>query len=144
MQCKPFSNQNAIIRIFIKLGDDDDDDEDVDDDDELDNKKKKKGKKMDESRRRDSNASDKSEEGETKRTNQFSFVERATQTMNNALKSSDMQTEPPPRANFCETVNQWVIYDRLETVTLISHHFPLLPQLRGVRECEGAGGGEGD
>ena len=22
-----------------------------------------------------------------------------------------MQTEPPPRANFCETVNQWVIYD---------------------------------
>ena len=24
MQCKPFSNQNAIIRIFIKLGDDDD------------------------------------------------------------------------------------------------------------------------
>ena len=28
------------------------------------------------------------------------------------LQSSDMQTEPPPRANFCETVNQWVIYDR--------------------------------
>ena len=26
-------------------------------------------------------------------------------------QSSDMQTEPPPRANFCETVNQWVIYD---------------------------------
>ena len=22
------------------------------------------------------------------------------------LQSSDMQTEPPPRANFCETVNQ--------------------------------------
>ena len=41
---------------------------------------------MDDSRRRDSNASEKSEEGDTKRTNQFSFVERATQTMNNALK----------------------------------------------------------
>ena len=41
---------------------------------------------MDESKRRDSNASDKSEEGDSKRTNQFSFVERATQTMNNALK----------------------------------------------------------
>ena len=27
------------------------------------------------------------------------------------IQSSDMQTEPPPRANFCETVNQWVIYD---------------------------------
>ena len=48
-------------------------------------KGKKKGKKMDE-KRRDSNASDKSEEGDSKRTNQFSFVERATQTMNNALK----------------------------------------------------------
>ena len=41
---------------------------------------------MDDSKRRDSNASDKSEEGDSKRTNQFSFVERATQTMNNALK----------------------------------------------------------
>ena len=64
-----------------------DDDEDLDDDDDLESRKgKKKGKKLDDSRRRDSNASDKSEEGDTKRTNQFSFVERATQTMNNALK----------------------------------------------------------
>ena len=52
-------------------------------------KGKKKGKKMDE-KRRDSNASDKSEEGDSKRTNQFSFVERATQTMNNALKVEKM------------------------------------------------------
>ena len=42
--------------------------------------------KQGEDKRRDSNASDKSEEGDSKRTNQFSFVERATQTMNNALK----------------------------------------------------------
>ena len=35
--------------------------------------------------------------------NQFSFVERATQTMNNALKGDDVQTEPPPRANFSDT-----------------------------------------
>ena len=76
-----------------RKGDDDDDDEDADDDDDLDSKKgKKKGKKMDDSRRRDSNASDKSEEGETKRTNQFSFVERATQTMNNALKVDSKET----------------------------------------------------
>ena len=34
---------------------------------------------------------------ENKLTNQFSFVERATQTMNNAMKSTDMQTDPPPR-----------------------------------------------
>jgi hypothetical protein len=26
-----------------------------------------------------------------------------------------MQTEPPPRANFCETVNQWIIYDSYVT-----------------------------
>merc|ERR1712110_866392 len=70
------------------------------------------GKSKDAKSRRDSNASDKSDgEGDQKLTNQFSYVERATQTMNNTLKSSDMQTEPPPRANFCETVNQWVIYD---------------------------------
>ena len=67
-------------------GDDDDEDVDDDEDDEVESKKgKKKGKKVDE-KRRDSNASDKSEEGDSKRTNQFSFVERATQTMNNALK----------------------------------------------------------
>ena len=130
--------------IFIAIqyisGDDDDDDEDLDDDDDLETRKgKKKGKKMDDSKRRDSNASDKSEEGDTKRTNQFSFVERATQTMNNALKvkmmltmlvmmmtrlnlqSSDMQTEPPPRANFCETVNQWVIYDRSQQLFSMSN-----------------------
>ena len=70
----------------VIAGDDDDEDADDDEDDEVESKKgKKKGKKMDE-KRRDSNASDKSEEGDSKRTNQFSFVERATQTMNNALK----------------------------------------------------------
>ena len=87
-------------------------------------KGKKKGKKMDE-KRRDSNASDKSEEGDSKRTNQFSFVERATQTMNNALKVEKKKKlkkitqnlfrvatcRQSHRANFCETVNQWVIYD---------------------------------
>ena len=68
-------------------GDEDDEDAEDEDEDETEGKKgKKKGKKMDESKRRDSNASDKSEEGDSKRTNQFSFVERATQTMNNALK----------------------------------------------------------
>ena len=56
---------------------------------------------MDDSKRRDSNASDKSEEGDSKRTNQFSFVERATQTMNNALKvninttARSAEVEPP-------------------------------------------------
>ena len=63
-------------------------------------KGKKKGKKFDDSKRRDSNASDKSEEGDTKRTNQFSFVERATQTMNNALKVEMRKTWSC--LNYCE------------------------------------------
>ena len=86
---------------MIILGDDEDEEEDGEDDDEPEKKGKKKvnknvitylvnfcyqGKKMEESKRRDSNASDKSEDGDQKLTNQFSFVERATQTMNNALK----------------------------------------------------------
>ena len=51
------------------------------------------------------------EDKDKKVQNQFSFVERATQTMNNAMKSEDVQTEPPPRSNFSDTVNQWIIYD---------------------------------
>ena len=81
--------------VICLKGDDDDEDAEDEDEDESEVKKgKKKGKKMDESKRRDSNASDKSEEGDSKRTNQFSFVERATQTMNNALKVNINQMLP--------------------------------------------------
>lgn len=86
----------------------------------------------------DSDDEDKEDDEDKKLRNQFSFVERATQTMNNAMKvpkdqsemtskrevesvfesdyfgllqSEDVQTEPPPRANFSDTVNQWIIYD---------------------------------
>ena len=44
-------------------------------------------------KRKDSMASDTSEAGDKKLQNQFSFVERATQTMNNALKVSAFLTE---------------------------------------------------
>ena len=83
---------------------DDDDDEDDDDDAKGDEEGKVE-------KRRDSVASEASSVQDKKLQNQFSFVERATQTMNNAFKSDDVQTEPPPRANFADTVNQWVIYD---------------------------------
>ena len=49
--------------------------------------------------------------GPKKIANQFSFIERATQTLVSGCTSTEAQTEPPPRANFSETVNQWVIYD---------------------------------
>uniref|UniRef100_A0A8C4S5P0 Dynein axonemal intermediate chain 1 n=1 Tax=Erpetoichthys calabaricus TaxID=27687 RepID=A0A8C4S5P0_ERPCA len=48
---------------------------------------------------------------EQKLTNQFNFSERASQTHNNPLREKASQTEPPPRANFSATTNQWEIYD---------------------------------
>ncbi|PAA59979.1 hypothetical protein BOX15_Mlig007387g1 [Macrostomum lignano] len=46
-----------------------------------------------------------------KLTNQFNFCERATQTYNNPLRERENQTEPPPRVNFSQTANQWIIFD---------------------------------
>ncbi|XP_072167175.1 dynein intermediate chain 2, ciliary isoform X2 [Diadema setosum] len=46
-----------------------------------------------------------------KLTNQFNFSERASQTYNNPYRERGTQTEPPPRANFSSTANQWEIYD---------------------------------
>ncbi|KAJ1514622.1 cytoplasmic dynein with WD40 domain [Coelomomyces lativittatus] len=43
--------------------------------------------------------------------NQFNYSERATQSVNNALRSRSSNTEPPPHKTFSEAVNQWAIYD---------------------------------
>ncbi|XP_062867475.1 dynein, axonemal, intermediate chain 1, paralog 2 [Trichomycterus rosablanca] len=51
------------------------------------------------------------QEKERKLTNQFNFSERATQTFNNPLRDKACETEPPPRASFSSTANQWEIYD---------------------------------
>ncbi|KAL4609485.1 dynein intermediate chain 1, axonemal-like [Arapaima gigas] len=48
---------------------------------------------------------------EQKQANQFNFIERGSKTLNNPLRQIGCQTEPPPRANFSSTANQWVIYD---------------------------------
>ncbi|XP_044534053.1 dynein axonemal intermediate chain 1 [Gracilinanus agilis] len=48
---------------------------------------------------------------ERKLTNQFNFSERASQTFNNPLRARECQMEPPPRATFSATANQWEIYD---------------------------------
>ncbi|XP_063312769.1 dynein axonemal intermediate chain 1 [Pelobates fuscus] len=48
---------------------------------------------------------------ERKLTNQFNYSERASQTFNNPLRERASQTEPPPRATFSATANQWEIYD---------------------------------
>nr|XP_060617128.1 dynein axonemal intermediate chain 1 [Anolis sagrei ordinatus] len=49
--------------------------------------------------------------GERKLTNQFNFSERASQTYNNPVRDRACQMEPPPRATFSDTANQWEIYD---------------------------------
>ncbi|KAK9878543.1 hypothetical protein WA026_022440 [Henosepilachna vigintioctopunctata] len=46
-----------------------------------------------------------------KLTNQFNFCERASLTYNLPVRSQEIQTIPPPRANFSGLVLQWVIYD---------------------------------
>nr|XP_057915645.1 dynein axonemal intermediate chain 1-like isoform X1 [Doryrhamphus excisus] len=48
---------------------------------------------------------------EPKCTNQFNFIERASQTLNNALRDRGCQTVPPPRCNYSATASQWDIYD---------------------------------
>ncbi|XP_042311259.1 dynein axonemal intermediate chain 1 isoform X2 [Sceloporus undulatus] len=48
---------------------------------------------------------------ERKLTNQFNFSERASQTFNNPVRDRACQMEPPPRATFSDTANQWKIYD---------------------------------
>ncbi|XP_075438618.1 dynein axonemal intermediate chain 1 isoform X2 [Ascaphus truei] len=48
---------------------------------------------------------------EQKLTNQFNFSERASQSFNNPVRERASQTEPPPRATFSATANQWKIYD---------------------------------
>ena len=52
-----------------------------------------------------------SDVGPGKLANQFSYIERATQTPVRACHEVNIQTEPPARANFTQTVNQWVIFD---------------------------------
>ncbi|KAF7696719.1 dynein, axonemal, intermediate chain 1, paralog 2 [Silurus meridionalis] len=51
------------------------------------------------------------EKQERKISNQFNFSDRASQTLNNPQRDRACQSEPPPRANFSATVNQWEIYD---------------------------------
>ena len=46
------------------------------------------------------------------KTNQFTYVERATQTYNKYQKDRDIQTEPPKKIEFKANLSQWIIYDK--------------------------------
>jgi len=52
--------------------------------------------------------------------NQFNFSERASQTFNNPLKSSGVNTEPPPMTQYQDGVSQWKIHDSYKSDFLIS------------------------
>ncbi|XP_031549922.1 dynein intermediate chain 2, ciliary-like [Actinia tenebrosa] len=73
------------------------------------NKPEEEKEKTDEEKARpDSSGPPKKEQ---KLTNQFNYSERASQTYNNPYRDRGTATEPPPRANFSATANQWEIYD---------------------------------
>jgi len=46
--------------------------------------------------------------------NQFNFSERASQTFNNPYRQRGTATEPPPRATYSATANQWEMFDAYE------------------------------
>ena len=52
--------------------------------------------------------------------NQFNFSERASQTFNNPLKSSGVNTEPPPMTQYQDGVSQWQIHDVYKTEFLVN------------------------
>ncbi|XP_037106984.1 dynein, axonemal, intermediate chain 1, paralog 2 isoform X3 [Syngnathus acus] len=60
---------------------------------------------------RPDSASSKTKDQKLKCTNQFNFIERASQTLNNAMRDRSCQTVPPPRCNYSASANQWEIYD---------------------------------
>ena len=51
-------------------------------------------------------------DGEESKTNQFTFVERATQTYNKQSRNRDMQTDPPRKVRFNTNLSPCLIYDR--------------------------------
>jgi dynein intermediate chain 1 len=54
--------------------------------------------------------------------NQFNFSERASQTFNYPLKSSGVNTEPPPMTQYQDGVSQWRIYDSYKSEFIVSQH----------------------
>lgn len=53
--------------------------------------------------------------------NQFNFSDRASQTLNNPLKSAYVCTEPPPVAQYSANVSQWQIYDSYVSEIVITN-----------------------
>jgi dynein intermediate chain 1 len=52
--------------------------------------------------------------------NQFNFSERASQTFSYPLKSSGVNTEPPPMTEYLDGVSQWMIHDSYKSDFLVN------------------------
>jgi dynein intermediate chain 1 len=53
--------------------------------------------------------------------NQFNFSDRASQTLNNTLKSRYVCTEPPPVAQYSANISQWQIHDSYVSELVITN-----------------------
>ena len=58
-----------------------------------------------------SEGGDQGDEDATNLRNQFNFSERASQTLNNALRDRGTMTEPPPSVEYSSQCTQWEMYD---------------------------------
>lgn len=52
------------------------------------------------------------------------------------LQSEDVQTEPPPRANFSDTVNQWIIYDAYSNYERVKEMQEELDKVKAKKDPE--------
>ena len=75
-------------------------------------KKKKGGKQKGGKKKVSQDVSLVDSDAEESKTNQFTFVERATQTYNKQSRNRDMQTEPPKKIRFNTNLSHCLIYDR--------------------------------
>jgi dynein intermediate chain 1 len=81
-----------------------------------DEAKKQAEREADEKAAAAKEAEKKKEAGETEEDasnlrNQFNFSERASQTLNNALRDRGTMTEPPPSVEYSSQCTQWEMYD---------------------------------
>ena len=75
-------------------------------------KKKKDGKQKSGKKKVTKDVSMLDSDGEESKTNQFTFVERATQTYNKQSRNREMQTDPPRKVRFNANLSPCLIFDR--------------------------------
>jgi dynein intermediate chain 1 len=70
--------------------------------------------------------------------NQFNYSERASQTMNNVLRSRLVITDPPPSITLANTASQWEIFDAYEEERLANERAAAAGKKKGAKDDEKA------